>query len=356
MKPGFFELVATENRARAGKLRFGHITVDTPLFMPVATQATVKGLAPDMLWETGTRMIVSNTYHLMLRPGPDIIKQNGGIRGFMAWKGAVLTDSGGYQVYSLSRLRKLSEAGVEFSSHIDGSKWLLTPESALEIQEAIGSDVHMVLDEPSPFPTSLDDAKRAVDITIKWAERSIEHHRKQGHKGAIMAIVQGSVFPDLRVECAKALVEMGFDGYAAGGLALGESPEQRNEVLEALDEVLPEDKPRYLMGVGYPQDIAEAVARGFDMFDCVLPTRNARKAQVFTREGRLNLRNARFKEDQGPVDPTCNCYTCRNFSRAYLHHLFKAEEMLGPVLATLHSISFYQNFIRELRGKKIPSN
>jgi len=344
-----FQVIASSGRARAGLLGTAHGEVPTPVFMPVATQATLKGLTPAMIAETGTGILVCNTYHLSQRPGEETIRSLGGIHRFMAWDRAILTDSGGFQVYSLSGLRKVSQEGVLFRSHIDGTEIMLGPERALDIQEALGADIRMVLDEPSPYPVSHDDAKRAVDLTIGWAERSASHFRDCRHKGALFAIVQGGTFPDLRADCARALSEMGFDGYAAGGLAFGESSQERNDVLDALGEILPPDRPRYVMGLGYPDDIADAVDRGFDMFDCVLPTRNARKAQVFTSMGRLNLRNARFARDEGPLDPECDCYACRNFSRAYIRHLFNADEMLGPVLASLHSVRFFQRFMEGLR-------
>ena len=344
-----FEIESRRGQARAGVLETAHGKVLTPCFMPVATQATLKGLTPAMLAATGTRMVVANTYHLALRPGPEVIQGLGGLHRFMAWERAILTDSGGFQVYSLAKLRKVSPEGVEFQSHVDGTAHFFSPERVLDVQEALGPDIRMTLDEPSPYPVSREDAARAVDLTLSWAERSARHFRDNGHNGALFAIVQGSVYPDLREYCARALVSMGFDGFAAGGLALGETRQERNAVLELLDRILPRDKPRYVMGVGYPQDIADAVERGFDLFDCVLPTRNARKGQVFTREGSLNLRNARFRDDHEPIDPECDCYACRNFTRAYLRHLFMADEMLGPVLATLHSVHYYQRFVEKLR-------
>lgn len=344
-----FEIESRRGRARAGVLETAHGKVLTPCFMPVATQATLKGLTPAMLAETGTCLVVANTYHLALRPGPDLIQGLGGLHRFMAWDRSILTDSGGFQVYSLAKLRKVSADGVEFQSHVDGTKHFFTPERVLDIQEALGSDIRMTLDEPSPYPVSREEAASAVDLTLSWAARSIKHFREKVHGGALFAIVQGSVYPDLRERCAKELVNMGFDGFAAGGLALGETREERNAVLELLDSILPQDKPRYVMGVGYPQDIADAIERGFDLFDCVLPTRNARKGQVFTSEGQLNLRNAQFKDDHFPIEPECDCYVCRNFTRAYLRHLFMAEELLGPVLATLHSVHYYQGFVRGLR-------
>ena len=351
-----FEVEARRGRARAGSLITAHGPVPTPCFMPVATQATLKGLTPAMLVQTGTWIVVSNTYHLAIAPGPETISALGGLHRFMAWDRSILTDSGGFQVYSLAKLRKVLPDGVRFQSHRDGSTHFFSPERVLDIQEALGSDIRMTLDEPSPYPAARDDAERAVDLTIAWAERSARHFRESGHHGALFAIVQGSVYPDLRERCARALVEIGFDGYAAGGLALGETREERNEVLELLDQILPEDKPRYVMGVGYPEDIADAIERGFDIFDCVLPTRNARKGQVFTSQGQLNLRNARFRDDPLPPDPDCDCYVCRNFARAYLRHLFLSDEMLGPVLATLHSVSYYQRFVRKLRGEIIQNH
>ncbi|MGC8894112.1 MAG: tRNA guanosine(34) transglycosylase Tgt [candidate division WOR-3 bacterium] len=345
-----FGIEARRGRARAGAMTTSHGPVPTPCFMPVATQATVKGMTPAMLFQTGTWMIVSNTYHLAISPGPDLIRDAGGLHGFMAWDRSILTDSGGFQVYSLAKLRKVMPDGVQFQSHRDGSVHFFTPERVLDLQETFGSDIRMTLDEPSPYPVGRDDAARAVDLTLSWAERSARYFRENGHSGALFTIVQGSIYPDLREHCARALVEIGFDGYAAGGLALGETREERNAVLELLDSILPEDKPRYVMGVGYPEDIADAVERGFDLFDCVLPTRNARKGQVFTRHGQINLRNSRFKDDHEPIDTGCDCYVCRNFSRAYLRHLFLSDEILGPVLATLHSVYYYQSFVRNIRN------
>ncbi len=346
-----FEIEARQGRARAGAMTTAHGPVPTPCFMPVATQATLKGITPAALVQTGTWMIVANTYHLAISPGPEIIRDLGGIHGFMAWEKSILTDSGGFQVYSLAKLRRVFPDGVQFQSHRDGSTHFFSPESVLDIQEALGSDIRMVLDEPSSYPVTKDEAARAVDLTVSWAERSARHFKENGHRGALFAIAQGSVYLDLRERCARALVDIGFDGYAAGGLALGESREERRAVLELLDQVLPEDKPRYVMGVGYPEDIADAVERGFDLFDCVLPTRNARKGQVFTSGGRINLRNARFRDDPLPPDPDCDCYVCKRFTRAYLRHLFLSDEMLGPVLATIHSVHYYQRFVEGLRRK-----
>ncbi|MEO0146013.1 MAG: tRNA guanosine(34) transglycosylase Tgt [candidate division WOR-3 bacterium] len=346
-----FAIRARKGRARAGAITTAHGLVPTPCFMPVATQATLKGITPAMLVQTGTWMIVANTYHLSLMPGPEIIKSIGGLHRFMGWERPILTDSGGFQVYSLAKLRRVLPDGVQFQSHRDGSAHFFSPERVLDLQEAFGSDIRMTLDEPVPYPVPKAEAARAVELTISWAERSIKYFRENQHRGALFAIVQGSVYPDLREHCARALAEMDFDGYAAGGLALGETRDERNRVLELLDEILPQEKPRYLMGVGYSEDIRDAVERGFDIFDCVLPTRNARKGQVFTSEGQINLRNSRFKEDLGPIDPGCDCYACRNFSRAYLRHLFLSDEMLGPVLATFHSVRHYQRFMERLRGE-----
>ncbi|HDM89799.1 MAG TPA: tRNA guanosine(34) transglycosylase Tgt [candidate division WOR-3 bacterium] len=346
-----FEIIAEdgETGARAGLLHTPHGVVETPAFMPVATQATVKALAPRNLEESGVQIIVSNTYHLHLRPGEDIIQEAGGIHSSMAWKGAVLTDSGGFQVYSLSDIRKVTPEGVEFRSHLDGSKIFFSPEKVVEIQKKIGSDIIMVLDEPAPYPSSEREARRAMELTLRWAERSIEERNRISPNQAIFAIVQGGVYPELREESARALVAMGFDGYAIGGLAFGEPKLERDMIIERTARLLPREKPRYVMGVGFPEDIIDSVARGVDLFDCVLPTRNARTGSVFTRMGKLVIKNASYARDYRPIDPDCTCYTCRNFTRAYIRHLFNAGEILAAHLATLHSVHFFQDLMREIR-------
>jgi queuine tRNA-ribosyltransferase len=349
-----FKLTGTERGgARTGILTTGHGDVETPAFMPVGTQATVKSLSPDDLRAAGTQIILANTYHLHLRPGEALIKEAGGIHRFMSWPGPILTDSGGYQVFSLADLRKISFDGVSFRSHIDGSSRHLTPESVIDIQLDIGSDIMMVLDHCAEYPCSRETAAEAVARTTQWAERSLAPYgprvTRDGYERVIFAIVQGSVFEDLRERSARELTSLDFPGYAIGGLSVGESKKDLYGVAAFTAKLLPEDKPRYLMGVGFPEDLVEAVARGIDMFDCVMPTRNARNGTVFTSRGRVILKNSSNRDDFGPLDPDCDCYTCRNYSRAYLRHLFMAGEMLGPRLATVHSIRFYLHLMEEMR-------
>lgn len=349
-----FELIGTETGgARIGRVTTGHGVIDTPAFMPVGTQATVKSLAPADLKGAGAQIILSNTYHLHLRPGEQLIKEAGGIHRFMSWPGPVLTDSGGYQVFSLADLRKISDKGVSFRSHIDGSQRHLTPESVVDIQLDIGSDIMMVLDHCAEYPCSYETALEAVVRTTRWAERSLAPYgpriTRDGYERVMFAIVQGNVFEDLRQRSARELVELDFPGYAIGGLSVGEPKEDLYGMAGLTAKLLPEEKPRYLMGVGFPEDLVEAVSRGIDMFDCVMPTRNARNGTVFTSRGRVILKNASNRSDFGPLDPDCDCDTCRNFSRAYLRHLFMAGEMLGPRLATVHSIRFYLHLMEEMR-------
>ncbi len=347
-----FEIVAVDERsgARAGVIHTPHGDVETPVFMPVGTQATVKTMSPRELEEIGIQLIVSNTYHLHLRPGDDLIAEIGGIHKFMGWNHPVLTDSGGFQVYSLSDLRKVSEDGVTFRSHIDGSYITFTPERVMEIEMNIGADIIMIFDEPSPYPVPYHEAERAMELTLRWAKRAKEHKEKIGSQQALFGIVQGSVYPDLRERCAVEMVAMEFDGYAIGGLALGEPKVEMVEAIRAAVKHLPEDKPRYLMGVGYPEDIIIGVEHGVDMFDCVLPTRNARTGTVFTHRGKLVIKNAIYARDFTPLDPECDCYVCRTFTRAYIRHLFNAGEILAPRLATYHSLYFFAEFMREMRN------
>ncbi len=343
-----FEILAKRGKARRGILEVSGRQARTPFFMPVGTAGTVKALAPRQLRELGVEALIVNTYHLHIRPGEEIVKKLGGIHRFMGWDGLVASDSGGYQVFSLRGLIEVKPWGVRFRNHIDGSLVELTPERVLDIQEALGTDLRMVLDRPLGWPYGRDEAERAVELTLRWAERSIRHFRASGHRGALFGIVQGGVYADLAVRCAQELIKMGFDGYAVGGLALGEPPEARRETLEALSEVLPEGKPRYVMGIGYPEDLELAVSLGYDMFDCVLPTRNARNGQAFTSEGALNIRNSRFKEDPRPLDPACSCYVCRTFSRAYLRHLVLSGEILGAWALTYHNVGFFVRFVKKL--------
>jgi queuine tRNA-ribosyltransferase len=343
----FFELLETDGGARLGRLTTAHGSVETPVFMPVGTQATVKGLTPAQLKETGAQIILGNTYHLTLRPGDETIAHLGGLHRFMGWDGPILTDSGGFQIYSLALSRRIDDRAATFRSHIDGSLLELTPERAVEIQENLGSDIAMCLDECPPFSTPSDYLGEAVRRTIHWAERCRARHRRA--EQALFGIVQGGTDLDLRKSCAAALVALDFPGYALGGFSVGETPEQMAAVLPSATALLPEARPRYLMGVGRPQDLLLATACGADMFDCVLPTRNGRNASAFTMDGSLRLRNACFKRDPGPIESACSCYTCRHFSRAYVHHLFLAKEMLGPMLLSLHNVAFYCRLLAEVR-------
>jgi queuine tRNA-ribosyltransferase len=343
-----FDLLHTDGSARAGRLTTPHGTVDTPLFMTVGTQATVKGLTPEQLTATGTRVILGNTYHLTLRPGDDVIAELGGLHRFMRWDGPILTDSGGYQVFSLATNRKIDDRAAVFRSHIDGRLLELTPEKAVAIQENLGSDIAMCLDECPGGDAKPTVVREAVHRTIHWAERSRECHRRANQ--ALFGIVQGGTDLALREECAAALVELDFPGYALGGFSVGESAEQMIALLGPCAAFLPAHKPRYLMGVGRPQDLIEAIGRGIDMFDCVLPTRNGRNAQAFTADGPVRLRNAQHRCDQAPLEGDCHCYTCQTFSRAYLHHLFLADEMLGPTLVSLHNVAFYNRLMAEARA------
>ena len=344
-----FEVLARDGAARRGRLTTAHGTVNTPAFMAVGTAATVKGLTPEEVAASGTEILLGNTYHLMLRPGAERVARLGGLHAFMSWPGPILTDSGGYQVMSLSDLREITEAGVTFKSHLDGARVALTPERAVEIQHLLDADITMVLDECTPFPAEAETAAVSMRRSLRWAARCREAFDARPGYG-LFGIVQGGVYPDLRRESADALVAIGFDGYALGGLAVGEGQDLMYRMVEETMPVLPEDRPHYLMGVGKPADIVGAVARGIDMFDCVLPTRSGRTGQAFTRRGSLNLRNARHQEDPRALDPDCGCATCRGHPRAYLHHLFRAEEMLGPVLLTRHNLYYYQELMAALRG------
>ena len=349
-EPGIgFEVLARDGAARRGRLTTAHGTVNTPAFMAVGTAATVKGLTPEEIAASGTEILLGNTYHLMLRPGAERIARLGGLHAFMSWPGPILTDSGGYQVMSLSDLREIAEAGVTFKSHIDGSRHELPPERAVEIQRLLDADITMVLDECTPYPAEPAVVADSMRRSMRWAARCRKAFEAKPGYG-IFGIVQGGMDPELRRESAEALVEIGFDGYAIGGLAVGEGQEIMYRTIETTMPALPEDRPHYLMGVGKPADIVGSVARGIDMFDCVLPTRSGRTGQGFTRRGALNLRNARHKEDPRPLDPDCGCATCRGHSRAYLHHLFRAEEMLGPILLTRHNLYYYQELMAALRG------
>ena len=334
-------------RARLGTLQTTHGTVATPAFMPVATQGTVKSMTPQDLRDIGAEIILSNAYHLYLRPGAELIEQAGGLHEFMGWDGPILTDSGGYQVFSLKSLCKVTEEGVEFRSHLDGSRHQLTPESVVRTQEQLGVDIAMVLDECVPAPVDIEEAERAALLTVRWAERSLGV--KQRDDQALFAIVQGGMFPGLRAQNARALVDLGFPGYAVGGLSVGEDPVLTHDLAEHTIQFLPESRPRYLMGVGTPEQLVRFVALGFDMFDCVMPTRNARNATLFTWGGRLNIRRAEYATDFRPIEEYCGCYTCQHFSRAYLRHLSRAGEILSARLNTLHNLYFYQSLMRTMR-------
>ena len=344
-----FEIVARDGAARQGRLSSAHGVVETPVFMPVGTAATVKAMTPEGVATTGAGLILGNTYHLMLRPGAERIAALGGLHRFMNWPHAILTDSGGFQVMSLAKLRKISEEGVEFRSHLDGSRHLLTPERSIEIQYLLGADITMALDECTPYPVTREAVEASMELSMRWAERSRQAFvERPGH--GIFGIAQGGVHAELRQRSAARLVEIGFDGYAIGGLAIGEGQETTFAMVEATVPALPEDRPRYLMGVGKPSDLVGAVRRGVDMFDCVLPTRSGRTAQAFTREGPLNLRNARHADDPAPLDPECRCPACAGFSRAYLHHLTKAGEILASMLLTAHNLTYYADLMAALRA------
>jgi len=342
-----FELLARNGAARRGRLTFPRGTVETPAFMPVGTYGTVKAMTPEELREIGAEIILGNTFHLMLRPGTEIIARHGGLHGFMHWDGPILTDSGGFQVFSLGELRRITEQGVHFKSPVDGSAVFLGPEESMAAQRALGSDIVMVFDECTPYPAEPDVARASMELSLRWAARSREAHGDS--PSALFGIVQGGMYEDLRDESLAGLQAFGFDGYAVGGLSVGEPEADRLRILDFLADRLPAGRPRYLMGVGTPVDIVEAVCRGVDMFDCVMPTRNARNGHLFTRIGVLKIRNARHRTDTGPVDPMCTCYTCGNFSRAYLHHLDKCNEILGSRLNTIHNLHYYQELMAHLR-------
>jgi queuine tRNA-ribosyltransferase len=344
-----YQVLAVDGAARRGRLTTAHGEVDTPAFMPVGTAGTVKGLMPEQVAATGAQILLANTYHLMLRPGAERVAALGGLHRFMNWPGPILTDSGGYQVMSLADLRQITEDGVTFKSHIDGTRHELTPERAVEIQDLLDADVTMVLDECTPYPVAREEAAQSMERSMRWAERCKAAFRpRPGY--ALFGIVQGSVISELRLASVEALTAIGFDGYAIGGLAVGEGQHTMLEMTALSAGALPADKPRYLMGVGKPADLVAAVWRGVDLFDCVLPTRSGRTGQAFTRRGTLNLRNARHQSDPRPVDPDCACPTCTAFSRAYLNHLFRCDEMLGPVLLSGHNLHYYQALMAELRS------
>ena len=344
-----FELIRTDGAARLGRMRTAHGSVDTPAFMPVATQGSVKSLAPGDLTAAGVQIVLANTYHLLLRPGPELVREMGGLHRFMGWDGPILTDSGGFQVWSLSKLRRLGEEGVEFRSHVDGSLRTLTPESVVAAQHALGVDVLHPLDECLAHPATPDETERSLALTLRWLHRAVAAHQAAGAPGALFGIVQGGTSPALRRRAVEETCTLDLPGYAIGGLAVGEAKPVLYDIAELVAARLPAERPRYLMGVGKPTDLVEAVARGVDLFDCVLPTRNGRNGQAFTSDGPLNISNARFTRDPAPLDPECPCETCRRFSRAYLRHLFGARELLAYRLLTLHNLTFYQSLMRGMR-------
>jgi len=346
-----FEVVATDGAARAGRLTTTHGIVETPVFMPVGTHGTVKALGPDDLQAAGAQIVLANTYHLFLRPGHEIVRELGGLHRFMSWDGVILTDSGGFQVFSLSKLRKITDAGVEFRSPVDGSTHFLSPEIAVQVQQALGADIIHPLDECLAYPASHEAAQRSLELTLRWAARSkAAHVGRAAASQAMFGIVQGGTDDELRTRAARATVELGFDGYAIGGMAVGEPKQAMYDLTALVASLVPAGQPRYLMGVGKPEDLVEAVARGVDMFDCVLPTRNARNGQAFTADGPVTLKQARYARAAAPLDAECACYACRGFSRAYLRHLFMSGELLAYRLLTLHNVTFFLRLMREMRS------
>jgi queuine tRNA-ribosyltransferase len=348
-----YECIAQDGKARAGLLETDHGMIETPIYMPVGTQGTVKATEQRELLELGAQIILGNTYHLYLRPGMEVIERAGGLHRFISWQKPMLTDSGGFQVFSLSDLRDIDHNGVSFRSHLDGSLHLFTPENVIEIQRKLGSDIMMVFDECTPYPCEFEYAKKSNEMTIEWAERCKISFEKSsslyGHSQALFGIVQGSVYPEIREMSANALVKMDFDGYAIGGLAVGETVEEMYRIAEFTEQFLPAHKPRYLMGVGTPENLLECIDRGMDMFDCVIPTRNGRNGMLWTRDGTINIRNAQYKMDYTPVDAECDCYTCSNFTRSYLRHLFNAKEILALQLASIHNLAIFLWITREAR-------
>ena len=348
MRLDSFQILATDGVSRRGQLNITRGVVETPAFMPVGTYGSVKAMRPEDLTALGAQMVLGNTFHLWLRPGTGVIEAHGGLHVFMGWQGPILTDSGGFQVFSLAKMRKLSEEGVQFRSPIDGSKVFLSPEESMRIQRALNSDVVMIFDECTPYPATLQEAADSMQLSLRWAERS--KRAFEGNPNALFGIVQGGVYQSLREQSVRGLVDIGFHGYAVGGLAVGEPQQEREQTLDFTVPMLPRAAPRYLMGVGRPEDLVESVRRGIDMFDCVMPTRNARNGHLFTRFGVVRIRNARHRNDTGPIDPECACYTCSKYSRAYLHHLDRCTEMLGAHLMTVHNLFYYQELMAGLRG------
>jgi queuine tRNA-ribosyltransferase len=345
-----FELLGRSGTARRGRLHLNHGVVETPVFMPVGTYGTVKAMTPEELIGLGAQIVLGNTFHLMLRPGPEVVRAHGGLHGFMHWSGPILTDSGGFQVFSLAQLRKLNETGVEFRSPVNGDRVFLSPEISMEVQTALDSDIVMALDECPPYPATEAEARASMELSMRWARRSRDAFTALANRNALFGIVQGGTWLNLRRESVARLADIGFDGYAVGGLAVGEPAVERDAVLEAIEPHLPPDRPRYLMGVGTPTDLVQAVARGIDMFDCVMPTRNARNGHLFTSRGVVKIRNAGHQSDTAPLDPDCGCYTCRHYSRAYLRHLDRCNEILGARLNTIHNLHYYLSLMARLRA------
>lgn len=348
--PNHFSLVHKDasSRARCGVLATGHGVIETPIFMPVGTNATVKAMEPQGLKEAGAQIILANTYHLYLRPGHQLVEKMGGLHRFMAWDRPILTDSGGFQVFSLAELRKISEEGVRFRSHIDGSTHMLTPELSIKIQQSLGADIIMAFDECPAADADRSYVERSLEMTTRWAGRCKTAHSSVGQ--LLFGIIQGGRFTDLRSRSASELQDIGFDGYALGGLSVGEEKPVMHDVMDACGECLPEDHPRYIMGIGTPEDLVEAVWRGYDMFDCVMPTRNARNGMLFSSRGRINIKSKRYEDDQGPLDPDCGCHVCRRYSRAYLRHLYRSGEILSSILNTHHNIAYYIHLMSRMRG------
>ena len=342
-----FIIENTDQRARRGQLKFSRGTVETPAFMPVGTYGTVKTMTPEELQETGSEIILGNTFHLLLRPGVDVIAKHGDLHDFMHWQGPILTDSGGFQVFSLGKIRKIAENGVQFRSPVNGGPVFMGPEESMKVQRELGADIVMIFDECTPYPATLEEARTSMLLSLRWAQRSKDSHGE--NPAALFGIVQGGIYDELRAESIAGLKAIGFDGYAIGGLSVGEPKEEMLSVIDGLAPLMPEDKPRYLMGVGKPEDLVEAVCRGIDMFDCVMPTRNARNGHLFVSSGTLKIRNSSYTDDLRPLDEKCDCYTCRHYSRAYLRHLDKCGEILGARLNTIHNVHYYQNLMRGLR-------
>ncbi len=345
-----FELLNTNGKARLGRLKFDRGVVNTPAFMPVGTYGTVKAMTTEEVEELGAEIILGNTFHLSITPSTDVIEVHGDLHDFMNWSGPILTDSGGFQVFSLGKMRKITEEGVSFRSPKDGSSIFMGPEESMQIQKKLGSDIVMIFDDCTPYPAEKSEVDQSMQLSLRWAKRSLMEHQRLKNKNALFGIIQGGMHKDLRLQSTESLIEMNFDGYAIGGLSVGEPKEEMMKVLDFLPEQMPTDKPRYLMGVGTPLDLVEGVAMGVDMFDCVMPSRNARNGYLFTSEGVVKIRNAKYKLDTAPLDPNCSCNTCKNYSRSYLHHLQKTNEILGSRLNTFHNLYYYQDLMKSIRS------